>query len=113
MSDEFDKKFYEGFDPEEAGDDWDGTEEECKFVKLIDDTESSKVKFSGFYATYDSGLSHVYWICNFDESYESVPHPKLLGCIKEYLIWSSHRIKELEAKLAISNLFSEDNKENE
>src|SRR4028118_1580198 len=99
MRDEFDKNFYEGFNPEEAGDDWDGTEEECRFVNLMEKIKASKVKFSCYYATYDSGLSHIYWTLDFKE--HSIcdgenAHPKLLGCIKEYLVWSSQYIEELE-----------------
>jgi hypothetical protein len=50
----------------------------------------------------------------FDDNFISQADPTedLLDCVRDYMIWSSQRIRDLEAKLALASLFNEKEKEN-
>ena len=87
--------------------------EEYKFAQWTKDTEASKVKFGCSYGTFDDGTTQVYWHFNFDGDCrvdKSGGNDSLIEGIKDYFIWSSQRIKELEAKLALANLFNNSDK---
>ena len=86
--------------------------EEKDFAEWVDKTDASKVKFyqcdcDVFYN--DEGYQEEYckWSYHFDGNYyadSSDGRYSLLSSIHDYFIWSSRRIKELEAKLAIAQI---------
>lgn len=84
--------------------------ESYKLAKWTRETESSKVKFDCSYGTFDDGTSETYWHFSFDGDTsvdKSGGNSSLIEGVKDYFIWSSQRIKELEAKLALANLFND------
>jgi hypothetical protein len=92
--------------------------QEKEFVNLVNKIEDCKVKFeleNAGGATYESGICKeiLTWAVFFDDNFISQfdPPEDLLDCVRDYLIWSSQRIRELEAKLALASLFNEKEKE--
>jgi hypothetical protein len=84
--------------------------EEYKFAKWTRDTEASKVKFNCSYGTFDDGSAQTYWHFQFDGNIyvdDSGGNSSLVESIKDYFLWSSRRIKELEAKLALAKASSD------
>jgi hypothetical protein len=88
------------------------SEQEKEFAEWVDKTSGSKVKF------YQCDCQTIYnddgyeeelckWSYHFDGNYyadSSDGRYSLLSSIHDYLIWSSQRIKELEAKLAVAKI---------
>lgn len=84
---------------------------EKEFVKLLNKIEDCKVKFKlegAGWVTYEDGMCEelLTWAVFFDENFISQvdPDEDFLDCVRDYIIWSSQRIRELEAKLALANL---------
>lgn len=85
--------------------------EEKEFAEWVEKTEKSKVKFYQCdceMVENDEGREEEYckWSYHFDGNYadSSDGRYSLLSSVHDYLIWSSERIKELEAKLAIAKI---------
>jgi hypothetical protein len=87
-------------------------EQEKEFAEWVDKTSGSKVKFyqCDCQIIYDDDGSEeelCKWSYHFDGNYyadSSDGRYSLLSSIHDYLIWSSQRIKELEAKLAVAKI---------
>jgi hypothetical protein len=93
--------------------DWDGSVEEHEFARLVEKTELCKVKFDSSYGTFEDGTSQIYWHWGLDGNFfidKTGPHSRLLDSVLAYLIWSSQTIKELEVKLALAKLSSNNDK---
>ncbi|MEG3957303.1 hypothetical protein [Microcoleus sp. herbarium2] len=83
-----------------------------EFAEWVNKTDASKVKFyqcdcEVFYNDdgYEEELCK--WSYNFDGNYysdSSYGRYSLLSSIHDYFIWSSQRIQELEAKLAVAKI---------
>jgi hypothetical protein len=83
--------------------------EEHKLAEWTRKTEASKVKFSYSYCDGD-GEVQTLWHFDFDGDISvdnSGGNPSLVESIKDYFLWSSERIKELEAKLALAKVSSD------
>jgi hypothetical protein len=83
-------------------------DEEFEFAEWTRATEASRVKFDCSYGTFDGGETQIFWHFNFDGDIsvdQSGGNESLIEGIKDYFLWSSQRIKELETKLALANLF--------
>ncbi|MEG3991137.1 hypothetical protein QUA13_29100 [Microcoleus sp. S28C3] len=88
-------------------------EEEFRFAEWTKQTQESKVEFGCSYGTLDGGEVIPLWHFSFDGDVfvdDSGGNISLIEGIKDYFIWSSQRIKELEAKLALAHLFSDSDK---
>jgi hypothetical protein len=93
--------------------------QEKEFVKLVNGLENCKVKFeleNAGWATYEGGICKeiLTGAVFFDDNFISQVDPPedLLDCVRDYIIWSSQPIRDLEAKLALASLFNEKEKEN-
>lgn len=83
-------------------------EEEIEFAKRVEKDDKCKVKFYEYIE--NEGGPFTRWSFHFDGDTAVHCSPGcayLTTAIHDYLVYSSQRIKELEAQLALAKLFSE------
>lgn len=86
--------------------------EERDFAELVNRTDGSKVKFYQCDCQETDEGELCKWSFHFDGDYsadKSDGRYSLTSSIHDYLIWSSQRIKELEAKLALAKTLPDTN----